>query len=104
MIVKDDMNAKQKIVQWAFINSTGTAAYIALVAWFMSKGEELFGKIDDRFYGPMAFLMLFVLSATVTGSLVLGRPVVLYFRGLQKEAISLFLYTTGFMSILTLVV
>jgi len=45
--------------------------------------------------------MLFVLSATVVGSLVFGRPVYLYFEGKKKEAVALFLYTASFLALIT---
>ena len=56
----------------------------------------------DNFLGPVAFLLLFVLSAAITGALILGRPVVLYLENRKLEAVKLFLYTVGWLFVTTL--
>ncbi len=43
--------------------------------------------------GPVIFLLLFVVSATVVGLLVLGKPIILYWEGYKKEGIKLLIYT-----------
>lgn len=85
----------------AFLNALGVVAYTALVAWIM----QSMGKIEGEpsLLGPMAFLMLFVLSAAITGSLVLGRPVLLYLDGLKAEAVRLLLYTIGWLGAITII-
>jgi hypothetical protein len=92
---------KSKIALWALADSLGTVVYTAIVATIMQNGNAVFGKMNTL-WGPIAFLMLFVLSATVAGSLVLGRPVLLYFEGKKKEAVLLFIFTVGFMALFTL--
>lgn len=84
----------------AFLNALGVVAYTALVAWIM----QSMGKIEGEpsLLGPVAFLMLFVLSAAVTGSLVLGRPILLYLNGLKAEAVRLLLYTIGWLGVITI--
>ena len=77
--------------------------YIILVAWIMSNGEKLFGKMDN-FWGPIAFLMLFVFSALVTASLVLGKPIYFYLDGKKDKAIKLFFYNIGWLFIITIIV
>ena len=69
----------------------------------MSRGEELFGKMDN-FWGPVAFLMLFVFSALITASLVLGRPIYFYLDGKREKAIKLFFYNIGWLFIITIIV
>lgn len=69
----------------------GLVAYVSAVAWIMSNGESIFGRLPNVL-GPTAFLLLFVLSAAVTGSLFLGYPLYLYFEGRKKEALRLFAY------------
>lgn len=90
----------------AFVNALGTLAYIMVVATIMQNGDRLFGEMDN-FLGPIAFLLLFVLSAIVVGSLVLGKPLTLYLDGKKKEAVQLFLSTAtwlaGFTAIALLV-
>jgi hypothetical protein len=81
-----------KLVQRSFMNALGTVAYVTAVALTMSNGERLFNNINQTI-GPIAFLTLFVLSAAITGSLVLGKPVLMYLNNQKNEAIRLFLYT-----------
>ena len=93
---------KQKIITYAFLQSAGTFIYVALVAFLLFNGEKLFGGVADGFGMPMAMLLLFILSATITGSLVLGRPIHLYLSGDKKEAFQLLIATLAFLFLLTL--
>ena len=86
----------KKIIQWSFVNSVGVVIYVALVATIMQNGEKIFGEMKN-FAGPIAFLLLFVFSALVTGLLVLGRPVYLFLDGFKKEAVKMLIYTVGWM-------
>ena len=92
-----------KLIFWAVVNSLGIVVYASLVAFVMFNGEKFFGKADD-FTGPLMILLLFVVSAVITGSLFLGRPIYLYFEGLKKEAIKLFFYTLTFLFLITLII
>jgi len=95
---------KNKLVFWGIMNSLGTFAYITLVALFFSNVERLFGNKPDNVLAPMAMLLLFVLSASITGGLVLGRPVYMYFGGQKAEAVKLFLYTIGCLFVIMIIV
>jgi len=79
------------------------AAYVSLVSLVMSHGSQLFGQKDTSIT-PIAVLMLFVVSAAITGTLVLGRPILLYLDGQKKESLKFFGYTVGWLFILTLAV
>lgn len=94
---------KQKIIAHAFLQSASTFIYVALVAFLLFNGEKFFGKADSSFGAPMAMLLLFILSATITSSLVLGRPIHLYLSGAKKEAFQLLIATLAFLFLLTLV-
>lgn len=61
-------------------------AYTSLVAGLLFQAENIFDN-DDTFLIPVGMLLLFVLSATIVGSLVLGRPILMYLEGQKKEAI-----------------
>ncbi len=76
----------------ALINALLTAVYVAIVALVMQNGERIFGKMDN-ILGPVAFLLLFVLSAAITGSLVLGKPILMHLENRKAEAVKLFFYT-----------
>lgn len=95
---------KNSIVKFAGLNALGTALYIVLVASFLFYAPQFFvAKTEDTVFIPIAMLLLFVLSASVTGLLVLGRPVLWYLDGKKKEAVSLLMTTIGFLSIITVI-
>ena len=75
--------------------------YTSGVAWILFNAQRLFGKVTS-FWGPLALLMLFVVSATIVGTLVLGRPILLYLEGKKDEALRFFAWTVGWLAILTL--
>jgi len=75
-----------------FINAGGVFAYVSLIALFVFNGEKIFGGQPSLLI-PLFMLLLFIVSALITGSLVLGKPILLYFDGLRKEAFVL-LFTT----------
>ncbi len=86
---------KQDILKYSCINALLTALYIVLVGSFFFYVPRHFAFVDkpDTVFAPIMMLMLFVFSASVTGSLVLGRPLLWYLDGKKKEAISLFTHT-----------
>ncbi len=92
-----------KLVIYALADSLGVFLYVSGVAWFLFNAEKLFGKMQD-FWGPTAMLLIFILSALVTGSLVLGRPIYLYLKGLKTESIKLLFYTIISLFIITLII
>jgi hypothetical protein len=91
----------KKIWQIAVLDGVLTGIYVAGVATIMTFGEIIFGKGDNAFVG-MAILMLFVLSAVVVGSLILGRPLMMYLDGNKKEAVKTLGYTILVLFVLTI--
>lgn len=90
-------NNKNNLIKIAFNNSILVFGYIVLVAWFFQLAPLFFGKVNNNVLAASAFLLLFIFSATVTGALVLGKPILLYLEGAKGDAIELFLYTIGFL-------
>ncbi len=82
------------------MNALGTVAYICLVVLGIFNAEKFLGE-KETILVPMMMLMLFVLSATITSSLVLGRPLMMYLNGQKVEAVKLFLYTVGWLALYT---
>ena len=81
----------KKIIKHAFLLALGEGVYITLVALLMSTVQKLFGgKPDPTVIAPIAILLLFVISAAISGALILGRPVMLYLDGKKKDALQLF--------------
>ena len=94
---------RQTIIKYAFLHAVATVVYVALVALIITNSNTLFGK-QPSILTAMAFLLAFVVSAAITGSLVLGRPALWYFNGNKNEAIKLALYTIAFICLITLIV
>ncbi len=89
-----------QIQKEALKNSILTTLYIVAVATFMNFGEKVkIGK--NAFLAPIAFLMLFVFSAALTGFLIFGKPGLMYLDGKKKEALSLITYTLVFFFTIT---
>lgn len=92
-----------KLIMSGFLNALGIFAYIVGISFIMRNGDKIFGRMNN-FLAPAAFLLLFVLSAAITGALALGRPVVLYFENFKREAVKLFFYTTGWLLAITIII
>jgi hypothetical protein len=92
----------KKIVWRSFLNALGTIAYVSVIATLMQNGEKIFGKMDNT-TGPIAFLTMFVLSAAVTGSLVLGKPILLYLNNQKTEAIKMFIFTLCWLALAVII-
>lgn len=94
---------KSKLPLYSLISSFSVLGYILLVALLMSNGNELFGNMPS-IISFVAFLMLFVLSALITGLLVLGGPIYLYFENKKPDALKLLAYNVGWMVMITITV
>ncbi len=68
----------------------------------MLNAEKIISQINGVF-GPVFFLLLFVLSAGVTGGLVLGGPIMKYLDGDKKGAIYLFCLTLAWLFLFTVI-
>lgn len=80
---------KKSLVKLSFFLALGQGAYIALVALIMKNVNMLLGH-GPEILAMVAFLTLFVLSASLSGALILGRPALLYLENKKKEALELF--------------
>lgn len=90
---KDTM---EKLKKSGLLNALGVLIYVSIVAVLMNNGDKIFGKMND-YVGPIAFLLLFTISAAAVGGLVLGQPILLYFDDKKKEAIKLFVSIVGWL-------
>jgi hypothetical protein len=93
---------RKKIIVYALGCALGEAIYVTLVAVFMLNAEKIFGD-KPGVLGMVTFLILFVLSAAVSGVLILGKPILLYLEGKKKEALELFGFTLGWLFFLMLI-
>jgi hypothetical protein len=93
---------KINLIKTSLRNSLGTAVYVVIVALIINNAEKIFGTMKN-IIGPIAFLLLFVTSAAITGFLVLGQPIMLYFDNQKREAVKLFIYTVAWLFLFTIV-
>lgn len=90
----------KKIIQQSFLFALGEGIYISLVALLMFTVGKLFGdKPDPAVIAPIAFLLLFVISVSISGALILGKPVMLYLDGKKKDALQLFGFTLAWLAL-----
>jgi len=94
----------KKLILDSLLNILGVSFYIFLVAQIMENGERWFGKLSNNILGPVAFLMLFTLSAAVVGGLIIGKPLYLFFNGQKKESARMVVYSIEWLFIITTVV
>ena len=87
---------KSKIIFYGAIHAFGVLAYIFLLVSFMNSSKNFFGKTPEILIGAV-MLSTFVLSASITGLLVLGHPIHLYFSGHKKEGLILLFLTLAFL-------
>lgn len=92
-----------KLIFYSFVHSASLLLYIFGVSWILNNGEKIFGKMQN-FWGPAAFLLLFVFSALVTGLLLLGKPALLFLNGLKSEALKMIFYTVGWLFVFIVLV
>ena len=67
------------LAKWGATHALGVLIYVFLLAIFFDQASDWFGQADQKIITPVAALMLFIFSALITGGLVLGKPLMLYF-------------------------
>ena len=92
----------KKLVKFAFLSALGQAAYILLIALFVLYTGRLEGN-EPGILPIITFLLLFVFSASLSGALILGKPILLYLEGKKKEAIMLFGLTLGWLMLFLII-
>lgn len=90
-----------KLKKAALFNAGATALYVAAVGCFMYYGSLIKIGRANSFLVPISLLLLFVMSASITGFLIFGKPAQMYIDGKKKEALSLLMQTLIFFSMIT---
>lgn len=70
-------------------------------SFHINEWGELFGQMR-HVWGPVTFLMLFVVSTTIVGLLVLAKPAMLYVSGAKVEGVKFLSYTVGWLCLITI--
>jgi hypothetical protein len=76
----------------AFFQATGVVVYLGLLALFFAFVVPSL-SVTAPFYVSIAMLLLFIISAVVTSSLVLGRSAILFWNKKYRESILLLGWT-----------
>jgi len=84
-----------------FINALSASAYIILGVIVMNFVTEPLKNNPDTFFAPVVFLSLLTLSVAVMAFLFFYQPLQLFIDGQKKEAVNLFIKTTGIFAIIT---
>lgn len=79
----------------AFLQATGLVIYIVLISFFFNFVTPSFSNSTAQFYAPIIMLLVFIISAVISATLVLGRAVVLFWDKKYKEAFTLVGWTLG---------
>ena len=75
-----------------FVQASGLFFYILLITLFMNSANPLFQE-EDSMLAPLIFIMLFVISAVISASIVLGRAGYLFWEKRYAEAFGLLRWT-----------
>jgi len=92
-----------KWYSYAIADAVGVFVYVVAVSWLLNSGTRWFAR-DPGLWAPIAMLMLFVLSAAVVGSLVFGRPILVFLDGRKREAVKIAIATIAIIAALTFLV
>ena len=91
-----------KLALNGLLHAVGTIVYIFLVSLLLFKGGPLFGNAPSLLMA-ITMLCLLVLSATIVGTLMLGRPILWYFNGAKREAVKLFSWSLIWLLVFTVI-
>ena len=97
------MKSYNNATSQSFFHALGVVVYVGFVACLMLNGEAIFGKMSE-YTGPMAFLLLFIISAIITSGLVFAKPILMYLNGKKKEAIYFLSSTIAWLMAITVLV
>jgi F0F1-type ATP synthase membrane subunit a len=81
------------LLKKAAVNAIGVLVYVLVLGLFFNHAQQIFGTKPDNFLAPALMLILFVVSACITGGLVLGLPAMMYVDGQRRQAVTLLVYT-----------
>jgi hypothetical protein len=96
------MKINQKLIPP--LEAAGLVAYVTLVAYFLSHAEKWFGTQGNDMIGGIVFILLFVASALISASIMLGYPAMLFLKGKGKTALKIILQSIGWLVIFLLII
>jgi len=97
-----NMKNQQHPAVIGLLESLGLTAYIGLVAVLMQQLDKIVAPYGSVYVGITFVLMLFVLSALVSGSIILGYPILLAKDGKIKMGMQIVGYSMLWMFVIML--
>ena len=97
---------KQTPLFVSFLQSLALTIYIFLIGSFMINIEKIFAKTEqpDTVFAPLTFLTLFILSAMISATLVLGYPFYTFWAKKDLPKAAAILFGTGLFLLLYIVI
>jgi len=86
-------NMTKKYLADGFLRALGVSLYCFAVGLFIWKASNFFGS-SPQFFGPIVFLLLFIVSALICAAIVFYTPYVLFTKNKKQDAIDLVIVTT----------
>lgn len=84
-----------------YINALVAGLYIVGIVLLVTYGPTFVRDKPDTIFAPMAMLSLFVLSAAFMSYTFFYHPVIMFFEGQKREAVTLFTKTLGTFALVT---
>lgn len=86
-----------------FLNALSASSYIVLVTAIINFASQSLSGKPDSFFAPVIFMSLLTLSVAVMAYLFFYQPLQLFIQGKKKESVDLFVKTTLFFAIFTII-
>ncbi len=97
--------SQNKLILKGFLNAFGVFIYVLAVSLFLSNIENIFdSNKPDNFLAPLFMILFFVISASITGFLVLGKPILLYLDNHKKDGFTLLFATLAWLILFAIIV
>ena len=81
-----------------FLQAAGVALYIVAFAFLAQHAGEWFRTVTvPPMLGIAMFLLAFVVSALITGSLTISYPIMLFIDGKKREAFSILIWDAAWL-------
>lgn len=81
-----DKHFTSKLIKNSVFSSLGVVAYITLIAFILNNGSRLFGQLNG-WTGPIAMLLMIVVSAAIVGTILFARPFMMFFNNQKRESV-----------------
>lgn len=92
-----------KIILRSFIHAVGVTVYTAGVAWLIFSLQHTF-KAPSQILIALFMFLLLIISATITGFLVIAKPAQIYFAGDKRDALMMLFCTIVWLAFFALIV